>query len=333
MTSLPSTLSFFTPSSSTPHPKRASLPASPFATAVRRRPFGTTKSTKYWYEDGSVVFLVQKTLYKVHKSLLASAGERFADMFAVPPPGNGLGTEEDPMILTDLGVTSQGFEALLSVIYISLPLPTFTTADLVHILRLSSLLRCHTLRHFALDTLSTVHHARNMSALEMLRLAKECNVAQWVLPPLLEFSRLRTPLPVELGAELIARLAQARDVLLSRRISLILHGEVDLGVVDEYRVSAGNGMLPSIEEQPEDHVEHDECGDIIRRELTRLHALSAEEAPFPPEILVRSLPHLRIDLCARCSTMPITELELRVRAWLDLEGDLPAIEGILVGKS
>lgn len=61
----------------------------------------------------------QTVLYKVHKSLVAPVGERFADILARPPPGGGLGTEEDPIILTDFGVSSKSFDALLSVVYVS----------------------------------------------------------------------------------------------------------------------------------------------------------------------------------------------------------------------
>lgn len=306
------------------------LPPSPFAAPIRRRQAGRTQSTRYWFKDGSVVLLVQNTLYKVHKSILSRTGDRFGDIFAAPLPGGGLGTEEDPMVLNEPGVTSQAFDALMSAIYVSLPAPTFRTAELIHILRLSALFRCPSLRMYAIEMLTAPHHARAISPLEFLRLAKDCDVPEWVIPPLVEFARLRTPIPVELGAELISRIAQARDVLVARRIALILEGEIDLDRDLEFRsalnISDSGGLAP-IEE------EHDTCGDVVRRELTRLHALPAEDAPFPPESLLRALPQLRGELCPRCRSMAMAELELRVRDWLDLEGDVAAVEGVLLGMS
>lgn len=256
-------------------------------------------------------------MYKLHRSLLAQAGGGFQAMFERPPPGDGLGTDEDPMILRD--VTSEAFEALLSVIYISLPFREYSSSSLVHILRLATRFECESVRAFAIATLSQTPHV--LPALEMLRLAKECNIADWVLPPLLEFSRLRLPLPAELGAELLSRIAHARDILIARRIGLILDGDVDL-----HAQGSPNAFADPVAEDA-----HVECGDIFRRELTRLHSLPATDAPFPPEALLRSLPTIRAELCSKCNQMSLAEMELRVREWVDIDGDLAAVESILLG--
>ncbi|KAL1742697.1 hypothetical protein HDZ31DRAFT_65721 [Schizophyllum fasciatum] len=45
-----------------------------------------SRSTRFWFEDGSVVLHVGPALFKVHKTMLAGKSQVFRDMFAMPQP-------------------------------------------------------------------------------------------------------------------------------------------------------------------------------------------------------------------------------------------------------
>lgn len=47
-----------------------------------------TRSTKFWFYDGSIILHVQNTLFRIHKTILGNHSELFSDMFSLPqPPG------------------------------------------------------------------------------------------------------------------------------------------------------------------------------------------------------------------------------------------------------
>ena len=52
-----------------------------------------TKSLDIWYADGSVILVAEKTGFRVHTSILASACEVFRDMTAIPQPTGDDGSE------------------------------------------------------------------------------------------------------------------------------------------------------------------------------------------------------------------------------------------------
>jgi hypothetical protein len=45
-----------------------------------------TRSSEFWFHDGSIVLQVQATLFRVHQSFLATHSEIFSDLFTVPQP-------------------------------------------------------------------------------------------------------------------------------------------------------------------------------------------------------------------------------------------------------
>lgn len=63
-----------------------------------------TRSTEFWFDDGSVVLHVETTQFRVHRSILSSYSEVFRDMFAVPQPtGSGEIIEGCPVVqLSDM---------------------------------------------------------------------------------------------------------------------------------------------------------------------------------------------------------------------------------------
>jgi BTB/POZ domain len=45
-----------------------------------------TRHPELWFDDGSVVLHVEKTLFRVHRSTLATHSTVFSDMFRIPQP-------------------------------------------------------------------------------------------------------------------------------------------------------------------------------------------------------------------------------------------------------
>jgi len=52
-----------------------------------------TRSTDYWFDDGSIVLQAEWTQFRVHRSTLALYSSVFRDMFELPQPDNG-----EPMV-------------------------------------------------------------------------------------------------------------------------------------------------------------------------------------------------------------------------------------------
>ncbi|KAG8716476.1 hypothetical protein FRC09_015708 [Ceratobasidium sp. 395] len=78
-----------------------------------------TRDPQYYYEDGSVVLLVDDTLFRVQASLLKAQSEAFRDMFAslsgdVDAKVEGL-SDECPIKISD--VTVPEFRNLLMIFY------------------------------------------------------------------------------------------------------------------------------------------------------------------------------------------------------------------------
>ncbi|KAF4613231.1 hypothetical protein D9613_010941 [Agrocybe pediades] len=73
-----------------------------------------------WFEDGNVVFQAEKTLFRVHKTVLALHSEFFADMFSICQPPSDDGSQ--PMFevgcpLIWVSDSAEDLECLLSNIY------------------------------------------------------------------------------------------------------------------------------------------------------------------------------------------------------------------------
>ncbi|KDQ17856.1 hypothetical protein BOTBODRAFT_171570 [Botryobasidium botryosum FD-172 SS1] len=75
---------------------------------------------EYYFHDGSVIILVEDTLFKVHRSMLVKDSSIFGSMFSLPPPeSNGKQFEgqsdDNPLVLQ--GETAVRFERLLWSLY------------------------------------------------------------------------------------------------------------------------------------------------------------------------------------------------------------------------
>ncbi|KAF4610799.1 hypothetical protein D9613_006677 [Agrocybe pediades] len=80
---------------------------------------GDTQKSYLWFDDGNVVLQAEKTLFRVHKSVLALHSEVFSDMFRLPLPSDNssqpMFEEGCPLIL--LSDLADDVASLLSNIY------------------------------------------------------------------------------------------------------------------------------------------------------------------------------------------------------------------------
>ncbi|KAG8794841.1 hypothetical protein FRC12_020920 [Ceratobasidium sp. 428] len=89
-------------------------------------PPAETRDSEYYYEDGSVILLVEDVLFKVHGSLLKAQSEVFRDMLTSPSGGSdakleGL-TDDRPIEVPE--ITAREFRYLLMVFYSLDPSPS-----------------------------------------------------------------------------------------------------------------------------------------------------------------------------------------------------------------
>lgn len=75
------------------------------------------RHTKLWFSDGSVILNVQRTLFKVHKTMLSTYSTVMADMFSLPEagPANPPMIEGCPVVV--MFDDAEEFADLLSVMY------------------------------------------------------------------------------------------------------------------------------------------------------------------------------------------------------------------------
>jgi hypothetical protein len=74
-----------------------------------------TQSTAVWYKDGNLILEVEKTLFKVHRSVLEARSEVFRDMVALPqPPSAGV---VDGCPIVRLSDASMDMEHALKALY------------------------------------------------------------------------------------------------------------------------------------------------------------------------------------------------------------------------
>ncbi|KAG9118560.1 hypothetical protein FRC07_006871 [Ceratobasidium sp. 392] len=89
------------------------------ATPELTPPPATPRDAEYYYEDGSVILLVDNVLFKVHASLLKAQSQVFRDMLALPLDGShetpAGTTDERPLDIPE--VTATAFRNLLKIVY------------------------------------------------------------------------------------------------------------------------------------------------------------------------------------------------------------------------
>lgn len=78
-----------------------------------------TRSSEYWFSDGSIILQAEYTMFRVHLSVLARHSEVFKDISSVPQPtGDPL---QDAVIdgcpVIPVSDSARDIEALLSLLY------------------------------------------------------------------------------------------------------------------------------------------------------------------------------------------------------------------------
>ncbi|KAI5117944.1 hypothetical protein M0805_004709 [Coniferiporia weirii] len=81
---------------------------------------GRKRHPAYWFDDGSIILLIEGCLFKIHKSMLIRLSDVFRDMFALGhrDPGDGKSdgeTEDNPLHLQ--GDLKVDWERFLAIIY------------------------------------------------------------------------------------------------------------------------------------------------------------------------------------------------------------------------
>ncbi|KAF9010742.1 hypothetical protein BDQ17DRAFT_1346841 [Cyathus striatus] len=113
----------------------------------------------YYFEDGSCVFLVEDTLFNVHRSMLSRDGSSFSTMFTLPQGSQESEGKSDanPIILT--GDTPEEFRHFLWALYALPPelrIVTTPNANLPHLIdiaRISNKYSFKSLETWALDAI------------------------------------------------------------------------------------------------------------------------------------------------------------------------------------
>ncbi|CAA7262792.1 unnamed protein product [Cyclocybe aegerita] len=117
------------------------------------------RDDRYYFEDGSCVFLVEDTLFNVHRSILSKDSSSFSTMFSLPQ-GNVIAeglSDDNPIVLS--GDTPDEFRHFLWALYALPPellIVTTPSANLLHLIdiaRISNKYSFKSLETWALDAI------------------------------------------------------------------------------------------------------------------------------------------------------------------------------------
>ncbi|EJD40599.1 hypothetical protein AURDEDRAFT_69895 [Auricularia subglabra TFB-10046 SS5] len=119
-----------------------------------------------------------RTLFKVHKSILASNSGLFATMFSLPQgPESSDGTDDHPLVVHE--VPENVLENLLRVLYPKWGMePNFSQDDLTALLNAAHRLQCDSIRQRAIGLLKQMVQ----SPVERIELARAYAIDGWVWP-------------------------------------------------------------------------------------------------------------------------------------------------------
>ncbi|KAA1470437.1 hypothetical protein DENSPDRAFT_879710 [Dentipellis sp. KUC8613] len=173
------------------------------------------RHSEFYFNDGSLVVLVETTLFRIFASTLARHSRFFAHLFEssrLPgEPSTGF-SENHPLKFEDVSVAD--FEQLLRVLYprdLFLP-PTLTATEWVAVLRLAAQWDFPSLRQLALQQLQTLP----LPPVDKIVLSREHGVrARWTLDAYVELCERDEPLSMEeagrLGLEVAMGVMRVRE--------------------------------------------------------------------------------------------------------------------------
>ncbi|KAJ7180579.1 hypothetical protein C8R46DRAFT_1318570 [Mycena filopes] len=169
----------------------------------------------FFFPDGTVVFLVENTLYRVHRYFFERDSAVFAAMFTLPsavgqrPEGEVV---ENPVVLE--GVSTDDFDCFLSILYPS----DFTVRDVrsaaqwTSVLSLASRWDFTSLRELAIQHLFTM-----TSVVERIAVARRYDILEWLVPAYTEVCERKDPLTLAegrlLGVDDVICIGQVRHMI------------------------------------------------------------------------------------------------------------------------
>lgn len=188
-----------------------------------------------------IYFKVEKTLYRIHRSVLSRHSPFFENLFALPAEEHKEiegASDEIPLHLPHILVDQ--FDAFLSTVYprcvthvflphktdhhasLSWRPQTHSTEALINILCLATKWEFAATRAFAIELLTT----RSLSSVLRIELARAYEIPGWLLTAYVELARLRSPLSESdaerLGLSTVLKLNRARLAILRNRYALAM---------------------------------------------------------------------------------------------------------------
>ncbi|KAG8786810.1 hypothetical protein FRB91_003380 [Serendipita sp. 411] len=272
------------------------------------------QSQDFYFSDGNVVFLVERTLYRIHRSVLGRNSPFFRNLFAISASAEGKDVEgssdENPLHLPHILVDQ--FDAFLSTVYPNWRPLVPSTDALINILCLATKWEFASTRSYAIELLTS----RSLSPVLRIELARAYDIPSWLLASYVELARLRTPLNEadadRLGLPTLLRLGRAREAILRQRFTRAL----EMPKNDFFDIPA---------------TRHVSCWRSMAKSLF-LALKNGERAGGSDEDLLDDVlaasRRLQDDepLCQSCSDMHL--FRARCSRWLDIDGDAAIVANI-----
>lgn len=151
-----------------------------------------------YFEDDTVVFLIETTLFKVHRYFLKRHSRVFADMFSLSPNKAQEGCDDNhPIHIPE--VSRQDFERLLSLFYPDSAIQgDLTTAkEWTSVLALATKFQFLEYRELAITRLLQL-----ASPIDRVLLARQFDVSPWLRPAYLELCKRDEALTLDEGMRL-----------------------------------------------------------------------------------------------------------------------------------
>ncbi|KAH9833512.1 uncharacterized protein C8Q71DRAFT_860308 [Rhodofomes roseus] len=191
---------------------------------------------RYYFDDGNVIFLVEDTLYNVHRYFLKRDSPVFQTMFSQPSGTSGEGESDDNPITLE-GIKSADFANFLSCIYPS----NLGQGDLTTYEEWSAALELAVRWEFNSVRDFIVRRMKDTGTLaEQVAMARRLDMQQWCWDACTKLCQRAKPLTLEegqrLGVEDTVRISQVRE-------NLRVHPRVGKnGDLQGYRVEWGSPM-------------------------------------------------------------------------------------------
>ncbi|KZP20410.1 hypothetical protein FIBSPDRAFT_1022589 [Athelia psychrophila] len=220
--------------------------SSPFGVTITEAPVDQTnepdanksRHPQYYFEDGNVVFLIEDTLYNVHRYFFARDSTHFRALFQDTDTSH-------PCAMSDVSCTD--FDEFLAILYpTDFRRPTEkTTAQWTSILHLAAKWGFENIKLLAIDSLTA-----NATPIDKIVLGRRYGITEWLAGAYEAVCTRADPLTVEegmkLGVEDVVRISAARQLYgtgKARHDAKYLAG--DLGEIFRLEQPSGRGPAPT----------------------------------------------------------------------------------------